>query len=116
MNARTPLLVALLALPFSVQAGDSIKQFAEYTGMSERKVQMVIGPRTAFPEYRASYQRSVTQFRAAVGEHNFRRAMNGESFVLERRSEAGEQQRIAVDAAPAAQPADPVRKERLTGS
>jgi hypothetical protein len=116
MNARTPLFVALFALPFSVQAGDSIKQLAEHTGMSERKVQMVIGPRTAFPEYRASYQRAATQFRAAVGEDNFRRALNGESFVLERRTDSSPQQRVAVDAVPAAHPADPVRKERLTGS
>lgn len=97
MNARTPLLVALLALPLSAQAGDSIKQLAEYAGMSERKVQMVIGPRTAFPEYRASYQRAAAQFRVAVGDENFRRAMKGESFVIELPPVPDEHARVAVD-------------------
>ena len=116
MNARTPLLVALLALPLSAQAGDSIKQLAEYAGMSERKVQMVIGPRTAFPEYRASYQRAAAQFRVAVGEDNFRRAMKGESFVIELPSAPAEHARIAVGKAAPEPQAGTVREARASGT
>jgi len=113
MNTRTTmLLVALLALPFSVQASDTVKQLSDHTGLSERQVQMVIGPRTAYPEYRASYQRSVAKFRASLGEENYRRAMNGESFVLERRGVPDDADKATADA----MPPTPSRQERVTGS
>lgn len=116
MNARTPLLVAFLAAPFSVQAGDVIKQLSDHTGVSERKVQMILGARSSFAEYPYTYQRSLEKFRAALGEENYRRAMNGESFVLETGSAPDEAGPATADATPATEPAPASRQERITGS
>lgn len=96
MNTRTTtLLVALLALPFSVQASDVIKQLSDHTGVSERKVQMILGARSSFAEYPYTYQRSLEKFRAALGEENYQRLMEGKSVVLESRTAVDADRRVA---------------------
>lgn len=114
MKTRTALVVALLAAPFSAQAGDTIQQLSEHTGLSERKVQMILGNRTSFAEYPYTYQRSVEKFRSALGEENYQRLMNGQSVVLQKASDKDEATRVAREDAGA--PAQAVQKEAVTGS
>ena len=114
MNTRTALVVALLAAPFSAQAGDTIQQLSEHTGLSERKVQMILGNRTSFAEYPSTYQRSVEKFRSALGEENYQRLMNGQSVVLQKASDKDEATRVARE--DDSTPAKDVQKEAVTGS
>lgn len=95
MNARTAIVVVLLAAPFSAQASDVIERLADHTGLSERKVQMILGARSSYAEYPYTYQRSLEKFRAALGEENYRRVMNGETVMLERKRADKPQQRVA---------------------
>ena len=72
---------AIAALAFvaasPAYAQDTVAELAEATGLSERKVQMIVGNRTPFAEYRHSYDRSLAQFRAALGEDQYRRFVAG---------------------------------------
>ncbi|GAB3381617.1 hypothetical protein [Lysobacter fragariae] len=60
---KLPYLAALalgLALPFGVYADDSsgvVDKIAAEAGVTPREVQMVYGARTAFAEYRTSFDR-----------------------------------------------------------
>lgn len=114
MNTRTALVVALLAAPFSAQAGDTIQQLSEHTGLSERRVQMILGNRTSFAEYPYTYQRSLEQFRHALGEENYRRLMEGQSVVLQNTPDRDEATRMAREDANAG--TKEVQKEAVTGS
>ncbi|WP_448674533.1 hypothetical protein [Pseudoxanthomonas mexicana] len=114
MNARTALVVALLSAPFSAQAGDTIRQLSKHTGLSERRVQMILGNRTSFAEYPYTYQRSVEQFRHALGEENYQRLMNGQAVVLQSAPDRDEAIRVAREDASAH--AKDVQKETVTGS
>ena len=115
MNTRTPLLIALLAVPFSVQASDVIKQLSDHTGVSERKVQMILGARSSFAEYPYTYQRSLEKFRAALGEENYRRLMEREDVVLEPRTAMGDHHRVA-EKEPAREADGTVPGKQPTGS
>ena len=114
MNTRTALVVALLAAPFSAQAGDTIQQLSEHTGLSERRVQMILGNRTSFAEYPYTYQRSLEQFRQALGEENYRRLMEGQTVVLQSAPDKDEAVRVAREDTSAR--AKDVQKETVTGS
>ncbi|MCH6482297.1 hypothetical protein MMG85_01760 [Pseudoxanthomonas sp. LH2527] len=114
MNVRTALVVALLAAPFSAQAGDTIRQLSEHTGLSERKVQMILGNRTSFAEYPYTYQRSAEQFRHALGEENYQRLMNGQAVVLQ--DAPGKDEAIRVAREDASARAKDVQKQTVTGS
>ena len=86
MNARTALLAVALTATAPAFAGDnSVAELAEYTGLSERQVQMIIGNRTPFAEYTRSYNRSLAQFKRALGDERVDQLLAGEPVVLERR-------------------------------
>lgn len=55
---------------------------AEQSGLSERKVRMVLGDRTAYSEYRASYDRAREQLVRTIGEANYERLLAGKSIEL----------------------------------
>jgi hypothetical protein len=83
MNIRLALLAAsLAAISAPAFAGDDpCSQLARETGLSERKVQMILGTRTSFAEYPYTYERSVDKLRKAIGEGRYDQLMNGGSLV-----------------------------------
>ncbi len=62
-------LLALIMTPGLALAGSSLQihDLAAATGLSERQVQMVVGGRTAYAEYRTSYNRVEKRFVKALG-------------------------------------------------
>lgn len=73
MYARIAVLAALLAATPLAHADESIAQLAQETGLSERNVRMVVGGRTAYPEYRVIFNRVDRQFKEAIGEVRYER-------------------------------------------
>lgn len=70
-------IAAAMALPVAgtavAQEGvDSIALLAQASGLSERQVQMMLGNRTSYAEYRISYDRVDRKFREAVGPEIYR--------------------------------------------
>jgi hypothetical protein len=82
---ETCLLAFALAVPGLALAGASlsIRDLASTTGLSERQVQMVLGGRTAYAEYRTSYDRVERHFIEALGEDRYRDLMAGREIVLD---------------------------------
>ena len=80
MNIKLAILaLTLMAASAPALAGDNpCKQLARETGLSERKVNMILGTRTSFAEYPYTYERSVAKLRKAVGEGRYDRLMQGE--------------------------------------
>lgn len=78
-------LLALALTPGLALAGSSlqIRDLAAITGLSERQVQMVVGARTAYAEYRTSYDRVEKQFVKALGEKRYLDLMAGREIVLD---------------------------------
>lgn len=78
MNTRLAILAAaLMAISAPALAGDNpCKQLARETGLSERKVNMILGVRTSFAEYPYTYDRSVAKLRKAIGEGRYDQLMN----------------------------------------
>lgn len=89
MNARTALLAVALtataALAPAYAGSTTVGDLAEYTGLSERKVRMILGDRSAFPEYTVTYNRSLAQFKRALGEERAEQLLAGETVMLELR-------------------------------
>ena len=83
MNVRlTCLAVALMAVSAPAFAGDDpCKVLAQETGLSERKVQMILGTRTAFAEYPYTYERSVAKLRRTIGEGRYEQLMNHDNLI-----------------------------------
>lgn len=83
MNTRLALLVAALAVMSAPAfAGDDpFRQLAEESGLSERRVHMILGTRTAYAEYPYTYERSVAKLRKAIGEHRYDRLVNDRNFI-----------------------------------
>lgn len=83
MNVRlTCLAVALMAVSAPAFAGDDpCKVLAQETGLSERKVQMILGTRTSFAEYPYTYDRSVAKLRRAIGEGRYDQLMNHDNLI-----------------------------------
>jgi len=85
MNVRlTCLAVVLMAVSAPVFAGDDsdpVQKLAQETGLSERKVHMILGTRTSFAEYPYTYDRSVAQLRKAVGEGRYDQLMNHGNLI-----------------------------------
>ena len=75
------LAVALMAVSAPSMAGDNCKQLAHETGLTERQVQMVLGNRTPFAEYRTSYQASVDKMQAAIGRSRYEQMINTGHFA-----------------------------------
>ena len=78
-------LLALALTPGLALAGSSlqIRDLAAATGLSERQVQMVVGARTAYAEYRTSYDRAEARLVKALGEERYRDLMAGREVVLD---------------------------------
>lgn len=97
MTARTAILAAALASVASLPAyagnpaGASnpgrkinpIQELADYTGLTKRKVNMILGCRTCFAEYRYTYDRSLEQFKSALGDERYERLMAGQPVALD---------------------------------
>ena len=88
MKAKIAFIaLAMAAAAPAWAAEDPIGDLSKVTGLSERKVQMILGNRTAFAEYPYTYDRALEKFVDAVGDTNYQRLMNGESVAL--RDKAG---------------------------
>ena len=98
MNAGTAILAVALTVMASMApayAGnpanpvsrgdpvDPIVELANYTGLSERRVQMILGCRTCFAEYVYTYRRSLDKFKRALGNEPYERLMAGQPIDLE---------------------------------
>jgi hypothetical protein len=84
MKTRIAVMVLAMAAMLPAYAGSKdIQNLAAYTGMSVRKVQMIVGTRTAFAEYPYTYQRYKARFVKALGEENYQRLMSGQPVRLD---------------------------------
>lgn len=83
MNIRLALLTAALMAVSApaLAADDPCKQLAQETGLSERKINMILGNRTSFAEYPYTYQRSVEKLREAIGEGRYDHLMNNGELI-----------------------------------
>ncbi|MFC3550917.1 hypothetical protein ACFOLC_07780 [Lysobacter cavernae] len=83
MKAKIACIALAMAAAAPVWAAeDPVGDLAQITGLSERKVQMILGNRTAFAEYTYTYDRSLKKFVAAVGKDNYRRLLDGEEVAI----------------------------------
>jgi hypothetical protein len=86
MNIKlTFLAVALVAVSAPAFAGDSsedpCKILAQETGLTERKVNMILGNRTSFAEYPYTYDRSVAKLRKTIGEGRYDQLMTHGNLI-----------------------------------
>ena len=88
MNARTALFVVAMAAAAPVYANEVVSTLSQETGLSERKVQMIIGNRTAYAEYTRSYDRSLAQFKRELGNERYQRLMAGKTIQVGNRQVA----------------------------
>ena len=77
------MLIALAAMAPAHAGSNDIQELAAYTGLSERKVQMILGCHSCFAEYVTSYQRSLRKFKQALGDENYERLMAGQPVLLD---------------------------------
>lgn len=103
MKIRHAIVALALVAASPAHAQDTVAQLAEATGLSERQIQMIVGNRTPFAEYRQSYHRSLERFREALGEAQYRRFVAGQPIDLEavaRARATAQAQRAVVAARP----------------
>jgi len=84
MNIKLAFLAAALiaaSAPAFAGGDDPCKILAQETGLTERKVNMVLGNRTSFAEYPYTYQRSVEKLRKAIGEGRYDQLMNHGNLI-----------------------------------
>lgn len=69
-TSRKAWLLALLIASPAAWAQDRItlEDVAQETGLSVRQVKMVLGPSSAYPEFRTSYHRAKAQLIRAYGQ------------------------------------------------
>ena len=83
MKGRIPIAAtslctaALLATAPALASEAQIEYVARESGLSERKVRMVLGNRTPYAEYRYTYARSAARIREAIGDEQFERMVVG---------------------------------------
>ncbi len=77
------LFASAPGLIFAADPSAQIRDLAAATGLTARQVQMVVGARTAFPEYRTSYDRVEKRFIKALGEQRYSALMGGHGIVLD---------------------------------
>jgi len=83
MKGKIAVMVFAMAAMLPAYAGNQdIQNLAAYTGMSVRKVQMIVGTRTAFAEYPYTYQRYKARFVKTLGEENYQQLMSGQPVKL----------------------------------
>jgi hypothetical protein len=85
MKAKIAALVVALATiaPSAFAQENPVGDLAQITGLSERKVQMILGNRTSFAEYPYTYQRSLEKFVDAVGEVRYEHLISGDPVELQ---------------------------------
>jgi tRNA 2-selenouridine synthase SelU len=83
MNARIAILALAMAATAPAFGAELVADLARETGLSERRVQMIVGNRTPFAEYRTSYSRSLAQFKRALGNERYERLVAGLPIELE---------------------------------
>jgi len=76
-------IAAMTATAPAYAEKEDIAQLAEYTGLSERKVKMILGCHTCHAEYSYTYQRSLEKFQKALGPENYSRLMSGQPVTLD---------------------------------
>lgn len=83
MNFRLAILAAALAAVSApaFATDNPCKQLAEETGLSERKINMILGVRTSFAEYPYTYERSVAKLRKAIGDDRYDQLMNEGNLI-----------------------------------
>ena len=87
MKAKIAALVVALATvapaAWAAEEEDPVGDLAQITGLSERKVQMIVGNRSSFAEYPYTYQRSLEKFVDAVGEVRYQMLIGGQPIELQ---------------------------------
>jgi len=64
-------LLAALAAPSFAAQHITLQELADEAGMTPRQVGMVLGARSAYPEYLASYSFAKSRFVHAVGQQRY---------------------------------------------
>ncbi|HEY5851518.1 MAG TPA: hypothetical protein VIT62_12235 [Lysobacter sp.] len=85
MKAKIAFIALALAasMPaWAEQSKDPIGDLAQATGLSERKVQMLVGNRTAFAEYPYTYDRALRKFVGVIGEVRYEQLMDGQAVAI----------------------------------
>lgn len=82
-NKLAGLLLAIAAIGPAYAGNNDIEQLAEFTGLSERKVQMILGCRTCYAGYAYTYHRSLKKFQDALGEQRYQQLMSGQPIMLD---------------------------------
>ena len=93
--------VTLAPIPSAAPASEeiTIRQLADETGLSERRVRMVVGPRSGYAEYLVTFERSQRDFKNALGEERYNDLMAGRRIEPRNTKSATV---ASVDAKPAA--------------
>lgn len=68
-------LIALTAATPALAKRNNVDELAAASGLTTREVQMVIGTRTAFAEYRTSFYRARKQLIEAIGPERYQEAL-----------------------------------------
>jgi hypothetical protein len=78
------IVVALMAVSAPAWAAEdqTVGDLSKESGVKERHVRMILGNRTAYAEYRYTYDRALKQFKAGIGEANYQRLMSGQPILL----------------------------------
>ena len=83
MKARFFALFVAATLSTGVSAGDDVVgALARETGLSVRDVKMVLGARSGYAEYLASYDQTHKRFVKAIGKARYRDLMAGRAVPL----------------------------------
>lgn len=83
MKIKIAVLAFAMVAIFPAHAGNQdIRDLAAYTGMSERKVKMILGARTAYAEYPYTYTRYKARFVKTLGKDQYQRLISGEPVRL----------------------------------
>ena len=83
MKARIIALIVASAFSAAAMAQDNvIEALSQETGLSTRDVKMVVGARTGFAEYQASYDQTKKRFVRALGKPRYKELMAGRRIEL----------------------------------
>jgi hypothetical protein len=83
MNIRYAFaVIAVLAATPALAEEDLVRTLSEQSGLSERKVRMLLGNRSAYAEYPYTHQRSVEQLEKAIGKDNYQRLISGQRIEM----------------------------------
>jgi predicted transcriptional regulator len=75
------LAVALMAVSAPSMAADNCEELAQEIGLTERQVQMILGNRTSYAEYRTSYNSSVRKMQNAIGRDRYDQMLSSGRFA-----------------------------------